>query len=75
MYHYKLLPMGVCQAPDFAQQIMKDVICDMEDVEVYINDIGVFNNDWEFMKTVAHSSNPLQDDGLLSTLSNANGPC
>ena len=38
--------MGVCKAPDFARQIV-DVLRDMEDVEVYIDDIGIFNNDLE----------------------------
>jgi hypothetical protein len=29
--------MGVKQSPDFAQEVTEDIICNMEDVEVYIH--------------------------------------
>jgi RNase H-like domain found in reverse transcriptase/Reverse transcriptase (RNA-dependent DNA polymerase) len=47
-YRYNCLPMGIKQSPDIAQQIMEDVFrqqCD--EVDVYIDDIGIFSNDWD----------------------------
>jgi putative transposase len=37
-YRYNRLPMGVSQAPDISQEIME--------VDVYIDDVGVFSKDW-----------------------------
>ena len=48
LYRYKRLPMGVSQSPDIAQEVMEKVlkgICD--DLEVYIDDIAIFSNDWK----------------------------
>jgi hypothetical protein len=39
--------MGIKQSPDIAQQIMEDLFCSFDDVEVYIDDIGIFSNTWE----------------------------
>jgi hypothetical protein len=39
--------MGIKQSPDFAQEIMEDTPRDLEESEVYIDDIGIFNNSWE----------------------------
>ncbi|KAG7373310.1 reverse transcriptase RNA-dependent DNA polymerase [Nitzschia inconspicua] len=46
-YRYNCLPIGIKQSPDIAQQIMEDLLRDCPDVEVYINDIGIFSNSWE----------------------------
>ncbi|KAG7346017.1 reverse transcriptase RNA-dependent DNA polymerase [Nitzschia inconspicua] len=46
-FRYNRLPMGIKQSPDVAQQIMEDVLRDCPEVEVYIDDIGVFSNTWE----------------------------
>jgi RNase H-like domain found in reverse transcriptase/Reverse transcriptase (RNA-dependent DNA polymerase) len=47
-YRYNRLPMGVSQSPDVAQEIMEEVFQHLRDnVEVYIDDIGVFSNDWQ----------------------------
>jgi len=39
--------MGVSQSPDIAQEIMEDLFCQLDEVDVYIDDIGVFNNSWQ----------------------------
>ena len=46
-YRYNRLPMGICQSTDIAQEIMENTLSDFEEVEVYLDDIAVFSNDWE----------------------------
>jgi hypothetical protein len=37
--------MGICQSPDIAQEVMEKVLRDIsDDIEVYIDDIGIFSN-------------------------------
>ncbi len=33
--------------PDFAKQVMEDALCDVEDMEVYSDEIGAFSPIWE----------------------------
>ncbi|KAG7361664.1 reverse transcriptase RNA-dependent DNA polymerase [Nitzschia inconspicua] len=46
-FRYNRLPMGIKQSPDVAQQIMEDLLRDCPEVEVYIDDIGIFSNSWQ----------------------------
>jgi Reverse transcriptase (RNA-dependent DNA polymerase) len=46
-YKYNCLPMGVSQAPDILQEIMEDLFCSFKEVDIYIDDVGVFSNDWD----------------------------
>jgi RNase H-like domain found in reverse transcriptase/Integrase zinc binding domain/Reverse transcriptase (RNA-dependent DNA polymerase) len=39
--------MGIKQSPDIAQQIMEDLFRNCDDVDVYIDDIGIFSTTWE----------------------------
>ena len=40
--------MGVSPVPDIAQEIMEQVLASLlEEIEVYLNDIAVFSDDWE----------------------------
>jgi hypothetical protein len=43
-YRYNRLPMGVLQSPDVAQEIMEDIFCDLDETDVYIDDVGAFND-------------------------------
>ena len=46
-YKYNRLPMGLKCSPDVAQEIMEDIFREIEDAEVYIDDIGAFSNSWD----------------------------
>jgi hypothetical protein len=46
-YQYNRLPMGISQAPDISQEIMEDLFRNFNEVDVYIDDIRVFSNDWD----------------------------
>jgi hypothetical protein len=44
LYRYCRLPMGICQSPDIAQEVMERVLHGIKDTEVYIDDIACFSN-------------------------------
>ena len=46
-YKYLRLPMGLKCSPDIAQSIMENIMGDIEDAEVYIDDVGAFSKNWE----------------------------
>ncbi|MEM7284021.1 MAG: reverse transcriptase family protein, partial [Pseudomonadota bacterium] len=54
LYRYKRLPMGISQSPDIPQEIMERVLRAIEDIVIYIDDIGVFSNSWEDHLTQLH---------------------
>ena len=39
--------MGINWSPDIAQEIMEILFCDLEPMEVYIDDVGVFSHSWD----------------------------
>jgi hypothetical protein len=39
--------MGIKQSPDIAQAAMEDLFQGVEEVDVYIDDVGIFSNSWK----------------------------
>jgi hypothetical protein len=57
--------MGVEQSPDFAQESMEDTLHDIEECDVYIDDIKAFNSTWEqHLATLEPVLNHLQDNNF-----------
>ena len=46
LYRYCHLPMGVSESPDIAMEMMHSVLDDIEGIEFYMDDIGVFSSTW-----------------------------
>ena len=63
-YRYNRLPMGIKQSPDVAQSFMEDLFRNVPEVDVYIDDVGIFSNSWEEHLTSITK--------VLNTLQNAN---
>jgi hypothetical protein len=54
--------MGVSQSPDIAQEIMEDLFRALDETDVYIDDVGVFNDDWaSHLQSLEKVLNILQD--------------
>ena len=47
LYRYCRLPMGVSESPDITTEQMHLVLDGIEDIEFYMDDIGVFSNSWD----------------------------
>ena len=47
LYRYCRLPMGISESPDIATENMHLVLDGIEDIEFYMDDIGVFSNSWD----------------------------
>ena len=46
LYHYCRFPMGGSESPDIVTKMMHSVLDDIEDIELYMDDIGVFSSTW-----------------------------
>jgi hypothetical protein len=44
--------MGLKSSPDFAQEVMENIFRDVAEVDIYIDDIGIFSDSWEQHLTV-----------------------
>jgi hypothetical protein len=74
-FKYNRLPMGLIKcSPDFAQEVMENIFHDVNNAEVYMDDIGAFSNSCEeHMTLISKILTLLQDNGLQSTHLNVNG--
>ena len=64
-YCYNRVPMGLKISPGFAQARMEEVLRNLEDVEIYIDDIGIFNTDWKsHIKVLEEVLTRLEDNGF-----------
>ncbi len=64
-FKYNRLPMGLKCSPDFAQEVMENIFREVEDAEVFIDDIGAFSDSWEErMALLCKILTLLQDDGF-----------
>jgi hypothetical protein len=50
--------MGLKYSPDIAQAIMANVLSDIEDADIYIDEVGSSSNDWKhhvnLLSTILH---------------------
>jgi hypothetical protein len=64
-FKYNRLPMGLKCSPDFAQEVMENIFRDVEDAEVYIDNIGAFSTSWEeHLALLSTILTLLQDNGF-----------
>jgi hypothetical protein len=64
-FKYNRLPMGLKFSPNYTQEVIENIFQDVEDVEVYIDDIGAFSQSWDDHITLLHTIlTKLQDNGF-----------
>jgi hypothetical protein len=74
-YKYLRLPMGLKCTPDIAQAAMENVLSDIEDANVYIDDVGALSNDWDHhVNLLATILWGLRENGFTLTHLSVNGP-
>jgi len=47
LFRWTRAPMGLRNSPAFAQSVIEEVLRDLDDVEVYIDDIAIWSDTWE----------------------------
>jgi Reverse transcriptase (RNA-dependent DNA polymerase)/RNase H-like domain found in reverse transcriptase len=64
-YRYNHLPMGVSQAPDISQEIMEDLFRNFNEVDIYMDNVGVFSKDWNTHRvSISSVLNVLETNGF-----------
>ena len=64
-HHYNRLAMGLKVSPDFAQEVMEDILRDIEECDVYVDDVGAFDESWEaHVRTLDRMLTRLQDNNF-----------
>ncbi len=72
-HHWNVLPMGLKWSPDFVQKKMENIFRNVNDPEVYINNIGAFLPDWEHHITLLHAiATKLKENGFTVNPLNCN---
>jgi hypothetical protein len=57
--------MGIKQSPDFAQEIMEDTLWDINECDIYIDNVGAFDFSWEkHLETLSRIFTWLQDNNF-----------
>ena len=46
-FKYERLHMGLKFLQDYAQEVMENIFRDLEDTDVYIDNVGSFSDDWK----------------------------
>jgi hypothetical protein len=73
-FKYNRLHMGFKCSPDFAQELMENIFRDVAEVEVYIDDIGIFSDSWEqHLVVLCIVLQKLQENGFTVNPLNVNG--
>ena len=68
-FRYTRLPMGVSTSPSMAQEIMEQVLRDLDDTEVYLDDIAAFSTDFtSHLILLEKILSRLQDNGFTVNL-------
>jgi hypothetical protein len=65
-FKYSRFSMGLKGSPDYAQEVMENIFQDVEDTEVYIDNIGGFSHSWDdHIVLLLTISTKLQDNGFM----------
>ena len=74
-YRYNRVPMGLKISPAFAQAKMEQCLQDIEELDVYIDDVGIFTGDWsQHLESLDNTPSPgWKTTDSQSTLSSASG--
>jgi hypothetical protein len=69
-HEYMRLPMGLKCSPDIDQVAMENVLLDIDNADVYIDDVGAFSNDWDHhVNLLATILQPLRENvNLIATI-------
>ena len=65
-YEYQRLPMGLCNSPEIFQEHMSELMCDLEYVRAYMDDLVVFTKGSfeDHLEKIEQVLTRLQDAGL-----------
>ena len=63
---YNRLAVGLTCPPDICQELMENIFRDIEDSDVFIDDIGAFSKCWKsHLKLLHQILTRLQDNGFM----------
>ena len=76
LYQYKVMPFGMKNSPATFQRMMNQVIADIENCEVYIDDIVIYSVDWQVhIKTIEKLFDRLSEANLTINLAKSEFGC